>query len=85
MSVRIANVPPLEGWDTIGKAAEKLHVTKQMAHKMLANGKFTTARSVGDKGWYIIRTSEVDAMVKTREQAQAADAPADEPAVAAAG
>lgn len=63
-------VPRLEGWITFPEAADILHVTKQMVHKMAFGRKrlLLTVRSIGDKPIYVVKEEEVRALHKRREQ-----------------
>ncbi len=55
----MTDIPNLEGWMTVAQAAEVFGVTRQSLVRMIREGKFASARKVGDKPIFLLETDEV--------------------------
>jgi hypothetical protein len=63
--------PELEGWATVAKVSDELHVSRQAVHKMLDAGIFSTdeVRQIGYgiRPLYLISTKALESLLEKRK------------------
>lgn len=70
------DIEPLEDWVNLTEAAETLGYTRSYMYKKASRpadqGGFKTLRKIGNKGFFIVRASEVNELLQAREDRKAA-------------
>lgn len=68
MKLTDLSVPKLEGWINITEAGRRLGLSRQWVYKQAAQGVYTTLRQVGDQPVFVVQESEIEEILRTRDQ-----------------
>jgi hypothetical protein len=79
-----SDVPVLAGWIALPEAGRRLGISREGIHKMVRSGRLKTVHRLdGERAVYVVKVTEIDALLAVRQAA--ADAEADSERAAAAG